>query len=34
MLQVFVAIAQKFMLQKEVWGYAKIIQVKKRVEKK
>ena len=28
MLQVFVAISQKFLLRKEAWGYAKVIQKK------
>ena len=38
MLQVLVAISQKFCCRKEAWGYAKVIQKKdkrkKRVEKK
>ena len=33
MLQVFVAISQKFCCRKETWGYTKVIH-KKRVEKK
>ena len=35
MLQVLVAISQKFCCRKETWGYAKVIyKKKKRVEKK
>ena len=33
MLQVLIAISQKFYYRKEAWGYAKVIH-KKRVEKK
>ena len=34
MLQVLVAISQKFCCRKETWGYAKVIHKKKKKEKK
>ena len=34
MLQVLVAISQKFCCRKEAWGYAKLIHKKKKEEKK
>ena len=33
MLQVLVAISQKFLLQKEAWGYAKVIHKKREMKK-
>ena len=34
MLQVLIAISQKFYYRKEAWGYAKVIHRKKRKKKK